>query len=104
MLRLQSEDDRALGLSTQRAVAAGRRTIVDAHCCLRRLVSRLPPGKPAAGDGAHAAEIAGQLTAVHHRLLRLSSDVEREIDRLDILCAELERFVGMPDVVRENPS
>ena len=94
----QIEHERTMGQATQRAVAVGRRTIVDAHCCLQRVLAQH------AGRGAFAvpekdraqavAGLASQLEAIHERLLLFSSSVELEIDRLEMLCTEVEQLVG----------
>ena len=98
MVCRQVDEDRALGQATQRAVAVGRRTIIEAHCCLQRVLSQ--PGAHGASplsveDRAQLVEnFAGQLDAIHERLLLLSTSVELEIDRLDMLCAEVEHLIG----------
>jgi hypothetical protein len=95
MVCRQLDDDRTIGQATQRVVAVGRRTIIEAHCCLQRVLSQHGASPLSVEDRAHLVQnFAGQLEAIHERLLLLSSSVELEIDRLDMLCAEVEHLTG----------
>ena len=88
--------DRSLGDSTQRAIARGRRAIVEAQCRMLRFTERRPKT-----SGDHSLEpdqiralnkLAGRLKTIHLRLLKFSTSVEREMDRLDVTRAEIERL------------
>jgi hypothetical protein len=98
VLYQQIEDDRAAGQTTQRIVAGGRRTIVEVHCCLQRAVSRTArsetPPVPAEEGVRRMSELTCQLDTIHQRLLLFSSSVELEIDRLDMICAEVEQLIA----------
>jgi hypothetical protein len=84
------------GNAIQRAVAAGRRGIIDAHGRLQRTASesrcRNPP-IPATAAGSEA-EIVRRLTGIHQRLLFFSASVELEMDRLAMVREDIERLGG----------
>jgi hypothetical protein len=101
-----ADDDRTIGQATQRGVAIGRRTIIDAHRCIQRVLSQHVTHGPArfsVDARAHLAKtFAGRLDAIHERLLVLSCGVELEMDRLDVLSAEVEHFIGHPAAEEET--
>ena len=107
MVCVQADDDRTIGQATQRGVAVGRRTIIEAHRCLQRVVSQhvTHGASPlSVEDRAHLVKsVAGQLEVIHERLLVLSSSVELEIDRLDMLCAEVEQLISQVGAGEETP-
>jgi hypothetical protein len=91
------DKDRGLADSTQRAVARGRQTIVDAHSrVLRFRHGSLEQGGAASRTAKRVhrrlAQLVQRVEGIHQRLLRLSTDVEHEIDRLDIARAEIDRL------------
>ena len=67
------EAQRASGETTQRAVARARHTIVEEH---RRA----------------DVTLAARLEEIHARLLALSAAVEMEMDRLEIVSADIQRL------------
>ena len=94
----QIEEDRAVGQSTQRAVARGRRTIVEVQCGLQRAASLSAPRQTSAAPVIEPArvlaEVTGRLENIHQRLLSLSTSVELEMDRLDMVRTEIEQITG----------
>ena len=88
--------DQALGQATQRAVARGRRTIVDVHGSLKSGPGRLrpqPDGRGRPRDRARVlAAMARQIADIHQRLLMFSASVELEMDRLDLVRADLAQL------------
>ena len=97
-LYLHVDGDRSLGQATQRAVARARRTIVEAHCHAQRGEPKraaLPePAVPAPDTAAGLPDLTGRLADIHQRLLHFSSQVELEMDRLDIVKAEIDAVVA----------
>jgi hypothetical protein len=91
--RQETLDDRVLVDSTQRAVARGRQTILDAR-------SRVLGFRTAAhADGSpetvkvnrrRLRHLVDRIDGIHCRLLQLSTSVEREIDSLDSVWAEID--------------
>jgi hypothetical protein len=75
------EAQRASGEATQRAVARARHTIVEEH---RRA----------------DVTLAARLEEIHARLLALSAAVEMEMDRLEIVSADIQRL-SVPQIASE---
>ena len=96
MLESRIEEDRAIGESTQRAVARGRQSIIETHCSVRRaaLQSGCPTDPLADSDRVRLTELLRGLEGIHHRRLLFSTRVELEIDRLDMVRAEIQQLVG----------
>lgn len=94
LLYQKIDGDRAIADATQRAVATGRQAIVDARCCVQRagVRTRRDASPPPVEYGRRLAELASRLDVVHQRLLLFSSSVELEMDRLDMLCCEVEQL------------
>ena len=99
-LYVQLEVDRSLGHSAQRAVARARRTIVDVHCHAQGLEagSHAPAPErsvetPPAAAGP-TTDLARRLAEIHRRLLELSSLIELEMDRLDIVSAGVDEALS----------
>lgn len=98
MLRGQADDDLVSAQATQRTVGVGRRTIVEAYGSLQRALSQhdMPERIKSLSDTERQQVVtgfAGQLKTIHERLLLLSSSVELEIDRLDVLRTEIEQIM-----------
>jgi hypothetical protein len=98
-LYLRVDGDRSLGQATQRAVARARRVIVDTHCHEQRAEPKraaAPEPAIAAPEAAAAAlpDLNTRLADIHQRLLHFSSQVELEMDRLDIVRAEIDALVA----------
>lgn len=95
-LYLHIDGDRSLGQATQRAVARARRVIVDAHCHAPRGEPKRAASPEPAGTAPAAAlpDLTGRLADIHQRLLHFSSQVELEMDRLDIVKAEIDAVVA----------
>jgi hypothetical protein len=90
------EQDRQAGQSTQRAVARARHKVIDTQCGVRRAVSRAARLE---GDPLPApvlADIVARLEDIHQRLLLFSTSIELEIDRLDMVQAEIELLTAHP--------
>jgi hypothetical protein len=89
---------RESGDSTQRAVARARRAIVDAHCRIhaiqRDVFKATPHGRRLRRPPF--AELAARLETTHARLLFLSEAVEMEMDRLDIVSADIQLLSKQP--------
>jgi hypothetical protein len=94
-LHRQIDENHAIGQSTQRAVARGRRAVVEAERGEQRASrSAVPDGTPAPAT-EHVrllAELARRIKETHERLLVLSTGVEAEMDRLDLIRAEVEQL------------
>jgi hypothetical protein len=88
MLHQRIQEERDAAGSTQRAIARGRRTVVELGCGLQR-ASRSEPPSAAPGD---LAELAARVEEIHQRLLEFSTSVELETDRLDLVQAEVEQI------------
>ena len=91
------DTERDLVDCTQRAVARGRRSVVDAKCRVLLFRQRSPEPTPDAGAGVteaprRLAELTVNVDEIHQRLLLLSGRVELEIDGLDIIRAEIDRL------------
>jgi len=88
------EQTQALGEATQRAVARGRSAIVDVQGGVHkaRRDSDVPGSEPVSVPAADplVEDFTRQLTDIHQRLLLFSSSVELEMDRLEMLRAEIE--------------
>lgn len=93
----------AIGDSVQRVVASGRRQIIDVHGQLDRTSSEsrcrenpsTRPRDPAA-DSLPDAALRRDLADIHDRLLFFSTNVELEMDRLEMLRQDIERVAGAP--------
>lgn len=101
-LHQEIDDDRALVDRTQRAVARGRRTVVDIHDCVvqfRHVRSLHAAGGARAATAARErlAELLQRVDAAHQRLLMLSANVEMEIDRLEVTRSEIDRLTKPPE-------
>ena len=89
------DEDRARVDAVQRTVAGARRRIVETRSRLQAAVvptphrNALPLPEPRR-DRSRLPELTAQLDVVHQRLLALSSRVELEMDRLDILRRAIE--------------
>ena len=79
-------EQRVLGDTTQRVVARGRRALVETYC------RALGDPVPAAARAGTVEDVAGRLHDIHQRLLKWSSRVELEMDRLEVVRAEIERL------------
>jgi hypothetical protein len=97
-LHQEIEDQRAFVDCTQRSVARGRGTVVDAQCRVLQFRDRSTPDGPGNRTGT---EIHRRLQALverlddsHRRLLLFSADIEMEIDRLDVTRAEIDRLTN----------
>jgi hypothetical protein len=91
------DTERDLVDCTQRAVARGRRSVVDAKCRVLLFRQRAPERSPDAGGNVteapgRLAELTVNVDEIHERLLLLSGRVELEIDGLDIIRAEIDRL------------
>lgn len=99
MLCGQADDDLVSAQATQRTVGVGRRTIVEAYGSLQRALSQHDVPERSVthlSDTERQQVVAGfaaQLKTIHERLLLLSTSVELEIDRLDVLRAEIEQLM-----------
>lgn len=103
VLYQQILDDGTIAQSAQRAAAGGRHTIVESQYRLHRQhrrPDRTAPALPSSRAGRRrlAAGLAARLDVIHRRLLLLSSSIELENDRLDVLCAELQQLLASDDV------
>lgn len=90
-------EDIEIAASIHRAIACGRRSIVGVHDCLSRGGAAEPPrGSRAAtpADSARAADLARRVAEIHERLLFFAASVELEMDRLEIICDEIDRGWG----------
>ena len=92
----QIEHGRGVGQSAQRAVARARRTVIDLQCGVRRGVSRGVGSDTIPLHALRLAEIATRLEDIHQRLLLFSTSIELEMDRLDVVQAELEALASQP--------
>jgi hypothetical protein len=96
-------DQRDLVDCTQRAVARGRRTIVDTQG--RLLEFRGAPREEKSGEGRRTevrhrlAELVTEIETSHQRLLLLSAHIEMESDRLDMLRSELDRLTAAAEAM-----
>jgi len=97
LIRQGVEGHRELVNRTQRQIAHGRSTVVAVHGRvsgfqhpLDRRADQTDPGPPL---DRRIAGIVARLDRIHGRLLLLSAAVERESDRLDIACQEINRLV-----------
>ena len=103
-LAVAVEKTQALGEATQRAVARGRGTIVDAQRGVQKARREsVAPVRDGATDPAAdgcVEDLTRQLTDIHQRLLLFSSSVELEMDRLEMLRAEIEDSLARR---RESP-
>ena len=79
-------EQRVLGDATQRIVARGRRALVETYCR-----ARVYPAPVSARAGT-LEDVACRLHDIHQRLLKWSSCVELEMDRLEVVRAEIERL------------
>jgi hypothetical protein len=91
------DTERDLVNCTQRAVARGRRSVVDAKCRVLLFRQRSPEPSPDAGvkvtePPGRLAELTVNVDEIHERLLLLSGRVELEIDGLEIIRAEIDRL------------
>ena len=94
MLYQRIDEQRAFVDCTQRAVARGRRAIVESHR-RARLGGDVSPGSspaPLSTRPTGLAALARRLEGIHQRLLLFSSLVECEMDRLDITSEEIDRM------------
>jgi len=94
VLLQQVDDERASGDATQRAVARGRRTLVEGHCLVRSIEADSAEASANARRSrpSECAALVRRLEEIHVRLLSLSGAVEMEMDRLDIASAEIQRL------------
>ena len=85
------------GNSVQRVIARGRRHVIDLHGRVRREASTThcsEPRRRPAVDSVRRTELARRLTEIHRRLLFFSVSVELEMDRLEMVRAELAQLGG----------
>jgi hypothetical protein len=91
------EEDRAIADRTQRAVARGRCAVVEMQArVLQFRHSQVEAAEVVAVKETHQrlAELLQQLDVIHQRLLRLSVNIELEIDRLDVTRLEIDQLTG----------
>lgn len=97
-LHKEIEDQRAFVDSTQRTVARGRGTVVDAQCRVLQFRDHSPAdglrSRPGSAFHRRLDQLAERLDHSHRRLLRFSADIEMEIDRLDVTRAEIDRLTS----------
>jgi hypothetical protein len=93
----------AVGNAVQRIVATGRREIIDVHGRRQRASTearcrdnRTPRPPDAGRDCVPDGELVQQLAEIHHRLLFLSTSVELEMDRLEMVRQQIDRLIGAP--------
>jgi hypothetical protein len=102
-LQRKVKTDVEIGNAVQRVIARGRRGIIDAHGRLQDAstpsASRARAGI-AAADTVRAPELVLRLTGIHQRLLFFSASVELEMDRLEVVRAEIERVIGETEARR----
>jgi hypothetical protein len=96
MLHRWITGDRLAGDSAQRTVARARRTVIDVHCGVRRAESRAARLLTNPEHARLLADIAGRLEDIHQRLLLFSTSIELEMDRLDMVQAEVEHLGAPP--------
>jgi len=97
-LYIQLNDERSLGYAAQRAVARTRRRIVEVHCHAKGLEPGADPraarSRTAAASRQSLAGLSRRLAEIHRRLLELSSGIELEMDRLDVVTAGIDEVVS----------
>jgi hypothetical protein len=97
-LYIQLNDERSLGYAAQRAVARARRRIVEVHCHAKGLEPGADPRaartRIAARSHQSLAGLSRRLAEIHRRLLELSSGIELEMDRLDVVTAGIDEVVS----------
>jgi hypothetical protein len=98
MLHQRIQEERDAAASNQRAVARGRRTVVEVGCGLQR-ASRRPRSEPHSAAPADLAGLAARVREIHRRLLEASTSVELETDRLNLVQAELDQITGRSPAV-----
>jgi hypothetical protein len=96
MLHTRIGEDRLAGQSTQRTVARARHTVIEVQCGVTRAVSRTARLEANPLQARVLADIAARLEDVHQRLLLFSTSIELEMDRLDMLQAEIEHLTAHP--------
>jgi hypothetical protein len=106
LLHRRIEENRALGQSTQRAVARGRHTVVEVHCRMQRGAFRSglsAKGRSTVADrGSHLSELARTVEEIHKHLLSLSTSVELEMDHLDLVRAEIDQITTDSRIGRQT--
>ena len=92
MLHKWIKGDRLAGESAQRTVARARRTVINVHCGVRRAESRADRPLTNPEHARRLTDIAVRLEDIHQRLLLFSTSIELEMDRLDMVQAEIEHL------------
>ena len=99
-LHQEIEAQRAFVDCTQRTVARGRGTVVNAQCRVLQFRDRSSPDSPGNQAGTEVRRrleaLVERLDDSHRRLLLFSADIEMEIDRLDVTRAEIDRLTNDP--------
>jgi hypothetical protein len=99
-LHQEIEAQRAFVDCTQRTVARGRGTVVNAQCRVLQFRDRSSPDRPGGQTGTKVHRrleaLVERLDVSHRRLLLFSADIEMEIDRLDVTRAEIDLLTNDP--------